>query len=182
MKSVEKVSKLKLLEFLNRISLFKALEPAERKLIADIPNLIVLINQGDTFIKKDHFDSDFYILLNGEADITIDGQHITNAQPGNFIGEVGFICNEPRSASVTAKSDIIAMRITRDLFDLLPLKVRETVKQRIINGLVERVAKQNTKIIDLEEQVVDLKHQIDPNAETESASSSSHILDIKPVD
>lgn len=181
MKNIDKVSKLKLLEFLNRISLFKALEPAERKLIADIPNLVVLIEMDDVFIKKDHFDSDFYILLNGEADISVDGQHITTAKPGHFIGEVGFICNEPRSASVKANTDIIAMRITRDLFDLLPLKVRETVKQRIINGLVERVAKQNTKIIHLEEQVTELEEQLYPEGKEEQ-SDSSHVLDIKPAE
>ena len=176
MKSVSKVSKLKLLEFLNRISLFKSLEPQERQLIANIPNLVVVIQGDDTFIKKGKYDSDFYILLNGEADISIDGQHITYAKPGDFIGEVGFICNEPRSASVTALTDIIAMRITRDLFDLLPIKVRESIKQKIINGLVVRVAKQNSKIISLEEEVTDLQLQLDPNQEGEG-----HVLDIKPV-
>lgn len=181
MKSVSKVSKLKLLEFLNRISLFKTLEPNERKLIADIPKLVVLIEAGDTFIKKGNFDSDFYILLNGEADITVDGQHIAVAQPGHFIGEVGFICNEPRSASVKANTDLIAMRITRDLFDMLPIKVRETVKQKIINGLVDRVSKQNVKIIDLEEKVVELEEKLGPEAESEP-ESDSHVLDIKPVE
>ena len=177
MKSVSKVSKLKLLEFLNRLTLFKSLEPQERKLIADIPNLIVVITAGDTFIRKGHFDSDFFILLNGEASITIDGQHIADASQGHFIGEVGFICNEPRSATVTANTDIIAMRITRDLFDLLPIKVRESIKQKIINGLVERVSKQNGKIIELEEQVDDLQAQLEPEPESEG-----HVLDIKPID
>ena len=181
MKSVSKISKLKLLEFLNRISLFKSLAPKERELIADIPQLVVVIEDGDTFIKKGQFDSDFYIILNGEADISIDGQYVASAKPGHFIGEVGFICNEPRSATVTARSDIIAMRITRDLFDLLPIKVRESVKQKIINGLVERVAKQNTKIIDLEEQVVDLQEQLGPDEDSEP-ESEGHVLDIKPVD
>lgn len=183
MKKITQVSKLKLLEFLNRISLFKALEPGERKLVADIPNLIVLIEAENSFIKKDQFDSDFYIILNGEADITVDKQHIAVAKAGQFIGEVGFICNEARSATVTAKTDIIAMRITRDLFDQLPLKVRESVKQRIINGLVERVSKQNNRIITLEEQVDELELQLNPDRDEEQTeeNSSSHVLDIKPI-
>lgn len=180
MKSVSKISKLKLLEFLNRISLFKTLEPNERKLISDIPKLVVVIEAGDMFIKKGNFDSDFYILLNGEAEISVDGQHIAIAQPGHFIGEVGFICNEARSASVTANTDLIAMRITRDLFDLLPIKVRETVKQKIINGLVERVSKQNVKIIDLEDKVVELKEKLGPDDNPEP-QNEGHVLDIKPV-
>lgn len=175
MKSVTKVSKLKLLEFLNRLSLFKSLEPQERSLIADIPNLIVVIQAGDTFIRKGQFDSDFFILLNGAAAITSDGQHIADATQGHFIGEVGFICNEPRSATVTANTDIIAMRITRDLFDLLPIKVRDSIKQKIINGLVDKVSKQNGKILELEQQVVELQSQFE-------SENEGHVLDIKPVD
>lgn len=193
MKRINKVSRLKLLEFLNRISLFKALEPGERELVSKIPNLVVLIEKGDVFIKKDQFDSDFYIVLNGDADISVNGQNVATATAGHFIGEVGFICNEARSATVTATSDIIAMRITRDLFDLLPIKVRESIKQRIINGLVSRVTSQNTRIIDLEEKVDTLEHELYPEKfEQEEASKDeaakaepgrrSHVLDIKPVD
>ena len=155
-----------------------------------------MIEQGDVFIKKDHFDSDFYIVLNGEADITVNSQRVAEASSGDFIGEVGFICNEARSATVTAKTDIIAMRITRDLFDLLPIKVRESIKQKIINGLVERVTSQNTRILDLEEKVDTLEHELhpekfeqeqqadeaDPEPQESSPGRTSHVLDIKPAE
>lgn len=180
MKRINKVSRLKLLEILNRIPLFKSLEPSEREIVAGIPNLVVLIEAESVFIKKGQMDSDFYILLNGEADITLDGQYIATATPGQFIGEVGFICNEPRSATVTATQEIIAMRITRDLFDLFPLKVREGIKQKIINGLVERVTSQNSKIVDLEEQVEDLQEQLAPPSEEEEHQPGKP-LDINPM-
>ncbi|NVK23666.1 MAG: cyclic nucleotide-binding domain-containing protein [Gammaproteobacteria bacterium] len=199
MKKINKVSQLKLLEFLNRISLFKSLDAREREMVAKIPNLVVLIAKDEVFIRKDHFDSDFYIVLNGEANISVNGQNVAVATPGHFIGEVGFICNEARSATVTAKTDIIAMRITRDLFDLLPIRVRESIKQKIINGLVERVTTQNSKIIDLEERVDVLEHELYPEkfeqkeeydpddlqideSATEQKERDSHILDIKPVE
>ena len=176
MKKISKVSKLKVLEFLNRVSLFKALEPGERELISRIPNLIVLIEAETAFIKKDQFDSDFYIVLNGEADISVNGQYVTTATSGHFIGEVGFICNEARSATVVAKTDVIAMRITRDLFDKLPLGVRESIKQKIINGLVDRVANQNGRIINLEEQVEKLEKELYPNGKADG--SKRHVLDM----
>ena len=176
MKKIGKVSKLKVLEFLNRVSLFKSLEPGERELISRIPNLIVLIESETVFIKKDQFDSDFYIVLNGEADITVNGQHVTTASSGDFIGEVGFICNEARSATVSAKTDVIAMRITRDLFDRLPLGVRESIKQKIINGLVERISNQNNRIINLEEHVEKLEKELYPNGKNDG--SKRHILDM----
>ena len=190
MKRINNISKLKLVEFLNRIPLFKSLEPKDREMLANIPNIVVLIEQGNVFIKQNQFDSDFYILLNGEAEISVDKQFIATTTAGNFIGEVGFICNEARSATVTAKTDIIALRVTRDLFDLLPLRVKDTVKQKIINGLVTRVSSQNSKILELEVQVDTLELQINPDRDkvdepSESAApgetDSQHVLNIKNV-
>lgn len=157
MKRITNVSKLKLIEFLNRIELFKALSPRERNEIAHIPNLVVMLDANETFIRRGEHDSSFYILLSGEASVSISKKHVANIGPGHFIGEVGFICNEPRSATVKTRTEIIALRITKELFDKLPIKVREGVKSKVISGLVERVSSQNTKIFALEEKVADLR-------------------------
>ena len=186
MKKINNISKLKLLEFLNRIPLFKSLEPNDRQAVANIPDIVVLIEQGTMFIKQHHLDSDFYIILNGEAEISVDKQFIATTTSGNFIGEVGFICNEARSASVKATTDIIALRVTRDLFDAFPLRVKESIKQKIINGLVTRVSKQNIKILTLEEQIDNLELQLNPDRdktqeECPTDKHLKHVLNIKHV-
>jgi CRP/FNR family transcriptional regulator, cyclic AMP receptor protein len=156
-KRINNVSKLKLIEFLNRIDLFKSLNPRERNEIAHLPNLVVMLEQNETFIKRGEHDSSFYILLSGEVTVTVNKKHIADVGPGHFIGEVGFICNEPRSATVKSLTEIIALRITKELFDKLPIKVREGIKSKVIAGLVERVVAQNTKIVELEEKVADFE-------------------------
>lgn len=168
MKYINKISKLKLLEFLNRINLFKSLTPKDREAIASLPNLVALIEKDSTFIKKNEYDSSFYIILNGEVMVMNGEKVIATVGDGHFVGEVGFICNEPRSATVKAKVDVIALKITKELFDLLPIKVREGIKEKIIAGLVTRVATQNTKISTLENELetsqkayFDLQEQIE---------------------
>jgi hypothetical protein len=44
------------------------------------------------------------------------------------------------------------MRITSELFEQLPIKVREIIKNKIITGMANRITKQNNKIIELEEK------------------------------
>lgn len=166
MKRINNVSKLKLVEFLNRIDLFKSLTPRERNEIAHLPNLVVLLEPGETFIKRGEHDSSFYILLSGEVSVTVKKKHIADVGPGHFIGEVGFICNEPRSATVTTLSEIIALRITKELFDKLPIKVRIGIESKIISGLVDRVVEQNKKIIDLEDKVAQYEAIDEDDSET----------------
>jgi hypothetical protein len=69
---------------------------------------------------------------------------------------------------------------------MLPLKVRESIKQKIINGLVDRVSKQNVKIIKLVEQVDTLELKLDPDRDkqpepenTNNDDGIAHVLNIK---
>lgn len=140
------VSQLKLMEILNRLRLFKSLSPIERELISETPNLLYIIPKNEVFITYAQQDDSFYILLNGSAKVTRHKKVISKLFPGDFIGEVGFICNEPRSASVTACSTVLVMKINRDIFLKLPSSIRERVKDKIILGLVERINKQSNKI------------------------------------
>jgi len=149
MKIITNTSKLKLLEILNRIELFDALEASQRNLLADIPDLIVFIEAKSTFIKAGELDTTFYILLNGTATILDNKSHITDVNAGDFIGEVGFICNEKRSATVTAKTDILSMRISQEIFISLPMAIRERIKDKIIKGLTKRIKSQNQLLISL---------------------------------
>ncbi|MDC2891136.1 hypothetical protein [Psychrosphaera algicola] len=78
MKRINNVSKLKLVEFLNRVDLFKALSPRERNEIANLPNLVVMIEQNEIFIRRGEHDSSFYILLSGDVSVTINKKHVAN--------------------------------------------------------------------------------------------------------
>lgn len=182
MKRINNVSKLKLIEFLNRVPLFKGLSPRERDEVAALPRLVVLLERNETFIKRGDYDSSFYILLNGEAEVTIQKKHVATVSPGHFIGEVGFMCNEPRSATVTSVSEIIALRITKELFDKLPIKVREGIKNKIISGLVDRVVNQNTRIVDLEDQVAEYEEaqkEAEEELEAEAEGRKPHPVDLR---
>lgn len=73
--------------------------------------------------------------------------------PSHFVGEVGFICNEPRSATVVAETDMVLMKIDSDSFQRLPDRVRSAIKDKIISGLTQRVAQLNERLIELDEIV-----------------------------
>ena len=61
--------------------------------------------------------------------------------PGEFIGEGAFINNRERSTSARAKTDTIVLAITPEALTRLPNVIREKIKDRIIEGMSERIAK-----------------------------------------
>lgn len=134
---------IKLLEILGRITLFKDLDEKERKIILTMPKAFEVFSAGDAIVREGEREACFYILLTGVADVYLNGQELARLYPPQFVGEVGFICNEPRIASVVAKEQVMAMRLDASSFAKLPITIRERIKDKIIAGLVNRLSEGN---------------------------------------
>lgn len=138
---------MKAVAILNRVSLFHMLTPSEKQHIAESLSLFYHIPADEEFITLGEVDDGFYVLLSGSAVVIHSGEELTHVSAGNFVGETGFMGNNTRSASVIAETDIIALKFTRKTFQILPIRVREIVKDHIIQGLVERVEELNLKVV-----------------------------------
>ena len=147
---MSELSKLKLMDIANKIPLFKELDPLEKEQIISIKNIVKVIKQDTKFIVDGEHDDGFYILLNGSASILQDDKKIAEVKGGQFVGEVGFICREPRSASVIANTDLVTFYITRQCFLDLPLTLRDKIKDQLIGGLVHRIQNMNREVARLQ--------------------------------
>jgi CRP/FNR family transcriptional regulator, cyclic AMP receptor protein len=143
-------NKLRLMEILARIPLFKDLQPADRELVLQMPKAFEVCSQGQPLIKEGGYEPFFYIILSGQAQVFHRHHQIGQLLPSQFVGEVGFICNEPRSATVIAETDMVLMRIDSESFQRLPDRVRSAIKDKIIFGLTQRVAQLSERLIELE--------------------------------
>ncbi len=77
----------------------QALERVARDLVPlDVP-------AGDVVIREGEPGSRFYVLTEGRAVISRDGETISDRGPGDYFGEVALLLDQPRNASVTAVSD-----------------------------------------------------------------------------
>ncbi len=139
----------KLLQILGRIPLFKNLSEQEKKLILSMPKVYELFSPMESIVKEGELSPFFYILLTGKAQVLCRGQELATVQPPQFIGEVGFICQEPRIATVIATEQVMAMKLDAANFNKLPLCIRDTIKDKIIQGLVSRLRQVNSSLVDL---------------------------------
>ncbi len=135
-------------ELLRKIPMFANIEPAQLKLLAFTSERLsyasgeVLCRQGDTG------DAAFLIIA-GEADVTIETEKgpLTVATLGDhdFVGEIAILCDVPRTATVTARSDLKALRIEKDLFFRLIGEFPEIAKE-VMRELSRRLAHSNAQL------------------------------------
>jgi CRP-like cAMP-binding protein len=152
MKYINHINPLKLVEFINRVELFKELDVAQRETLALTPGIIVSIDEGETFIKQGQFDPNLFIILSGKATVIMNKERVTEVSAGAFLGEFGFLFEEQRIASIVADCPMVAIKLNKDTFDVLDEAIQSKLKDRLMKGLVERVQHQNKLILDLMNQ------------------------------
>lgn len=156
MSQVSRIDSVKLMTVLSKIPLFQDLLPDEREVIQNKIKSVKTFSRGETFVKEGMHEPFFYIILSGTADVLQGGRKINDMQSGQFIGEMAFICHEPRSASLQATSDIVLLPVNVEDMRRFPVRIREAIKDQIITGLVERVDKLNKDTIRLENTIEQL--------------------------
>lgn len=106
-------------EILRKIPLFSNIEPAKLKLMAFASERLTY-QQGQALFDQGAVGDSAYIIIDGTADISVDSPDgpVTVAQVSkdDIVGEIAILCDVPRTASVTATSELIVLKITKELF------------------------------------------------------------------
>ena len=146
------VSDLKLLEILSRIPFFKKFSTNERAAFFANSLKFYLCKQNKFIINSGDKETNFYILLSGEAGVRVAESHndIAILKAGYFIGEGAFINSRPRSASIVAKTDVMLVCLDQESLMRFPASVREKIKDQIIEGMALRLADMNIKYLNVD--------------------------------
>ncbi len=106
-------------EILRNIPLFGKIEASKLKLLAfaserlTYPADQVIFHQGDP-------GNSAYIILSGEAEVIVEspeGPLVVAVLARNaIVGEIAILCDVPRTATVKAKSELVTLRISKELF------------------------------------------------------------------
>ena len=75
----------------------------------DVPAGGIVIEEGEP-------GSRFYVLVEGRAIVSRNGDMIAERGPGDYFGEVALLLDQPRNATVTAVSDLRLFVLERDEF------------------------------------------------------------------
>jgi len=78
---------------------------------------VIAFNPGDTIIAQGASDNDIYFLLVGQANVSVNNRPIGIREARQTVGEMALLePAEPRTATVTARTAIVALKITEPNF------------------------------------------------------------------
>jgi len=106
-------------ELLRRIPLFAKLEPSKLKLLAFTSERLAFDRGHALFRQGDPGDA-AYIIIDGEAAVVVDSPNgplqVATLGRNDFVGEIAILCDVPRTATVKAQTNLVTLRISKDLF------------------------------------------------------------------
>jgi CRP-like cAMP-binding protein len=118
-------------EVLATLPLFSRVPKRQLRKIADLASF-ALYAPGDIVIQAGEPGNAFFVILSGTARV-VGRARARTLRTGDYFGEMALIDGEPRSATITAASELQAMRLPRRPF----LKVLENEPGIAIAMMVE---------------------------------------------
>jgi len=124
-------------ELIKRVPLFSNCSKHELEEIAHIADEIDL-GEGKEMTREGHRGREFFVLLEGEADVTKNGQSINKLGAGDFFGEIALVSDRPTTATVTATRPSRLLVVTASGFRRL-LRESPDVQLKVLQALADRV-------------------------------------------
>ena len=98
-------------ELLRRVPLFAELDRRELDEVASSLRERKF-SQGEDVLTEGRAGVGFFVIVDGEASVTVRGEDRARLHPGNYFGEIALITGSERTATVTAESDMTCLALT----------------------------------------------------------------------
>ncbi len=122
---------------LRNVPLFQGLEGRELEEIADSMQERRFA-AGDTVTKEGTGAAGFFIVEEGQADVTVEGQPRRTLGPGDYFGEIALLTGSERTATITASTDMLCYGMTS--WDFRPLvENNSTIAWKLLTAMAEKL-------------------------------------------
>jgi CRP/FNR family transcriptional regulator, cyclic AMP receptor protein len=125
------------IELLKKVPLFSGCSKSELRELARTADELDL-RKGTVLTREGRAGREFFVLIDGTAEVTKKGKKIAELGAGDWLGEIALITDSPRTATVTATSPVDVLVITdrrfRSVVETMPsiaMKVLASVGQRL---------------------------------------------------
>jgi CRP-like cAMP-binding protein len=127
-------------DLIKRVPLFSKLSKSKLNEVASIADEIDL-PKGKQLTREGERGREFFVLIDGQAEVRKSGRRINTLGPGDFLGEISLVTKVPRTATVTTNEPTRALVITDRAFAQL-LRDSPQISQGVLEAMGERLSEE----------------------------------------
>jgi CRP/FNR family cyclic AMP-dependent transcriptional regulator len=122
---------------LSRVPLFAGMSKRQLRRVAEASSE-ARYRQGAMIVEEGAPGETFYAIVEGEARVHRGRRVMNRLGAGDFFGEISLIDGGPRTATVTAETPVVAVRLSRRAFDQV-LRAEPGLSAKVLEELATRV-------------------------------------------
>ncbi len=103
--------------------------------------------KGDEIIIEGDIDDAFYVIASGAVEVQRDKKTIGNLQAGDCFGEMGYLANMERTATIRAKDFVRLVKINGTMIDQLSVGCQLRFNKIFLRTLVKRLSLTTQKVV-----------------------------------
>lgn len=124
-------------ETLRKVPLFAGLEQRELEAIADSMQER-RFSAGDTLTQEGAAGAGFFVVEEGEADVSVGGQPRGSIGPGDYYGEIALLTDSARTATIVATTDMHCYGMTS--WDFRPLvESNSAIAWKLLTAMADKL-------------------------------------------
>jgi CRP-like cAMP-binding protein len=124
-------------EALRGVPLFAGLSRNELVALARLTDEAEL-EAGASLFREGEISNEFFVILDGNAEVSRAGTHLLNMGPGDFLGDVSLVVGSRRTASAQATTAMRVFVMTRPDFVAF-LKATPGVELKVLRSMAVRL-------------------------------------------
>jgi CRP-like cAMP-binding protein len=125
-------------DVLSRVPLFEDLDTAELRLVAESMHE-ANVPAGGVVTAEGGAGDGFFVIVSGEAAVTVDGEPRTAMTAGDWFGEIALLTGSARTATVVAGTDLRCYALTPWDFRAL-VEGNPAIAWKVIQSMAARLA------------------------------------------
>jgi CRP/FNR family transcriptional regulator, cyclic AMP receptor protein len=127
------------IKLLKTVPLFAGCSKSELRELAKTADELD-IREGTVLTREGRTAKEFFVLVDGTADVTKAGKKIAELKAGDWFGEIALITDGPRTATVTATSPVDVLVITDRRFRTV-VETMPSIALKVLSCVGERLAR-----------------------------------------
>ena len=106
----------------------------------------ITVPAGRVLVEEGTVGREFFFIVEGTATVRHGGRKVATLGPGQYFGELSLLDRKPRSATVTADSDMVLLVLDQRRFNGL-LDEMPTLAHKLLAAMAQRIREADAKAV-----------------------------------
>jgi CRP/FNR family transcriptional regulator, cyclic AMP receptor protein len=129
------------IELLRSVPLFSQCTRKELAAVAAVADEVDL-REGRELTRQGAPGREFFVLVEGEAEVRRNGRKVRTLAGGDFFGEIALVTKRPRTATVVATTPVRVLVVTDRSFRRM-IEESPSMQSKVLQALAERLSGDN---------------------------------------